>query len=114
MLSLGYLVLVASHFRVLLALLDHVVQGVEPVVEALARDGARRLDVVQVARAELVQSEVLLDLLGVPGAGQVLLVGQYQNGHLTVVRALGGAHELHFRLLHALHVHAVHDEHDRV
>ena len=31
--SLGYLALIAIHFGVLLALLDHVVQGVEPVVE---------------------------------------------------------------------------------
>jgi len=77
-------------FRVFLAFMDHVVKDVEAVVQALAGDGAGRLHVEDVRRSQFVKTQMFLDLFGVLGARQVLLVGQHQNRHLqTTSKSMG-------------------------
>lgn len=82
----------------LAALDDHLVEGLHALVQAVAGDGARRLHVPHVRRglagrdgglallAELVEAQQPLQLARLARAGQVLLVGQHQDGHARVVR----------------------------
>ena len=69
--------------RVFLALVDHVVEDVETVVEALTGDGAGRLHVEDVGRSQFMETQMFFDLFGILGAGQILFIGQHQNRHLS-------------------------------
>ena len=65
------------------AVQDELVQLLDPFVEALAGDGAGRLDVPVVARAEFFEAEERLDLGHVQRCREVLLVGQDQDWDVT-------------------------------
>lgn len=76
--------------------MDHVVEDVQPLVQALTGDGAGRLDVEEVLVAQFVQTQVLLNLFGLLGSRQVLLVGQDQDWHLNndTIRVKSRLHHL--------------------
>ena len=83
-----------------LAFVDHVVEDVEAVVESFAGDGAGRLHVEDMRRSQFVQAQVFLDLFGVLGAGQVLLVGQHKNWHLKSIKIPSKSNENSMNVLH--------------
>ena len=93
---------------------DHLVQLVHALVQPLADDGARRLDVVGGGGGELVQGQLLLDVRHRQGLGQVLLVGDDQQRRPLVLCELGDFVQLGLGLLQPVHVHRVHHVDDAV
>lgn len=93
---------------------DHLIELVHALGEALADDGARRLDVVGGGRDELVQRQLLLDLGHGQRLGQVLLVGDDEQRRALVLGELGHLVQLRLGLLQPVHVHRVHHVDDAV
>lgn len=65
------------------AIQDELVQLLDPFVETLPGDGAGRLDVPVVARAEFFEAQECLDLGHVHRRREVLLVGQDEDRDVT-------------------------------
>lgn len=93
---------------------DHLIELVHALGEALADDGARRLDMVGGGRDELVQRQLLLNLGHRQRLRQILLVGDNQERCALVLRKLGHLVQLRLGLLQPVHVHRIHHVDDAV
>ncbi|TNN74072.1 hypothetical protein EYF80_015713 [Liparis tanakae] len=92
----------------------HLIQLVHALVKPLADYSTRRLDVIGGGGAELVQSQLLLDVRHRKGFGQVLLVGDDQQRRALVLRELGDFVQFRLGLLEPVDVHRVHDVDDPI
>lgn len=89
---------------------DHGVQFAEAFRQALADDGAGRLQVPRRGGAQLPEGQGVLHLAGAQRVPQVLLIGHHQHGDALVLRQPGDLVQFRLGLLHALAVHRVHHE----
>ena len=87
-------------------------QLLDTLVQALAGDGARGLDVPVVAVAKRFKAEKSLDFGHVQRAREVLLVGQHEDG--DVARVLADLEQLQLGLLQSVFFGRVYDEDDAV
>ena len=93
---------------------DELLEAGERLLQPLPRHAAARPDGPTHVTAQLAQAQALLQLGRVEGAGQILLVGQHQDGHGVPFRQLGDLEQLKLSLLQPLRVGAVHHEDDAV
>ena len=96
-------------------LLDYeLLEAGEGLLQPLARHAAAGLDGPAHVPPQVLHPELLLQLAEVPGQGQVLLVGQHQDGHRVPLCQLGYLEKLELGFLESVAVAGVHHEDDGV